>query len=269
MNNTKFRKDENLLEQNKDCTRIVDGKVVPFKRTYTYNSCKNPIMITSGACARKVAYSLNTFENIELISSVDDDPMRKELRTLFENKRHQVVENLKDLLAVSQQISAIDRRAKEKFRVWLKKVEIQLIDNIYETHQNPSEMDNNIKDIVLYTPVNDTTEDKEREMLTLPVQELALPSSANSVWRQARQLKVKPATEKVLSEDIIIKIDTSDDFPVDIDNIDIERIIYESDIQNEMTDMTADNEVKEPPIICHESEDSNESISLDEFIYNL
>jgi hypothetical protein len=269
MNNTEFHENEDLLEQDKDCTRIIDGKVVPFKRTYTYNSCKYPTMITSGACARKVAYSLNTFDNIELISSVDDDPMRKELRSLFENKRHQVVENLKDLLAISQQISAIDRRAKEKFRVWLKKVEIQLIDNVYETHQNPLEVDNNIKDIVLYTPIDDAMENKEREMLTLPVQELALSSSANSVWRQARQLKVKPSTEKMLNEDIIIKIDTSDDCQIDIDNIDIERIIYESDIQDEMADMIANNGVEELPIIHLESEDTNESVSLDELIYNL
>jgi hypothetical protein len=130
----------------------------------------------------------------------------------------------------------IARRVKEKFRVWLKKREIQLIDDLYETHQNLHILYNNVKDIKLYKPVDNVTENKEKNMLALPVQKLALPSSANSVWHQARQLKIT-----VLSKEIIIKIDTCDNHQIDID---IKRIIYESDIQEEVIDSAANNGAK-------------------------
>ncbi len=63
-----------------------NGQLIPYKRLLTYNSCRYRTIKTSGACARKLVYSLNTFKNIKLITSRDDDPMRKELRSLFKKR---------------------------------------------------------------------------------------------------------------------------------------------------------------------------------------
>jgi hypothetical protein len=272
MINTKSTNNKDYLQRNNCCSRTIEGKIIPFKRIQTYNSCKYPAIMTSGACSRKIAYSLNTLEKVELVTSIDDCPTRKELGSFFENKKDQVVESLKDLLAISQQIRAIDKNTKERFRKWLKKVELQLINDLYETSQNPRELDDNDKNVKAYQSVGHSAmTEKEGEMFALPTCKPAL-HSAESVWRQARRLKVKNTNEKVLSNDVIIEIDFDDNDRVkfdntkvndraNFDNTKVKKIIYDLDTHSEVIDVMINNCSNELPVIYIEPIDFHNDIS--------
>ena len=193
-----------------DHFRIINGKPFPFKREKLWTN-KLPVVYSSGECSRKLTYILHSLESLELATSMANAE-KGALKLLFDKTKSQATESLKDLLAISQRISLMDAGARSRFKLWLKNVELQVINGCYEEY-NDKQNKNAIKKETKTTLKSKVVpEIKVTEMFTLPNDEIIIPtiSLEESVWLKVRQLKITSSPESRANNSIIVDINPND-----------------------------------------------------------
>jgi hypothetical protein len=201
---------KNIVEGKADHFRIINGKTFPFKREKLWTN-KLPVVRSSGECSRKLLYILYSLESLELATS-NANAEKAALKLLLDKTKDQVIEGMKDLLAISQKISLMDIGARSRFRLWLKNVELQVINGCYEEYKDKQNKNAVKKEIKIAPKPAVIPKVNVAEMFALPNQEIIIPtiSLEESVWLKVRQLKITSSPESLANDSIIVNINPND-----------------------------------------------------------
>jgi hypothetical protein len=201
---------KSIMEGKADHFRLINGKAFPFKREKLWTN-KLPVVRSSGECSRKLLYLLYSLESLELATS-NANAEKGTLKLLFDKTKNQVIEGLKDLLAISQKISLMDAGARSRFKLWLKNVELQIINGCYEEYKDKQNKNAVKKEIKIAPKPAVIPKVNVAEMFTLPNQEIIIPtiSLEESVWLKVRQLKITSSPESLDNDSIIVNINPND-----------------------------------------------------------
>ena len=193
-----------------DHFRIINGKPFPFKREKVWTN-KLPVVYSSGECSRKLLYLLYSLESLELATSMANAE-KSTLKLLFDKTKDQAVESLKDLLAISQRISLMDAGARSRFKLWLKNIELQVINGCYEEYNDKRNKNAVNKENKIAPKPETIPKVNISEMFTLPNDEIIIPtiSLEESVWLKVRQLKITSSSESLANDSIIVDINPND-----------------------------------------------------------